>query len=273
MSLFICPLCREPLVRTDTAYVCPNGHNYDLSKEGYTYLLPVNQRNSLNPGDDRDMAMARRAFLSQDFYAPLRDALCQLLVAQQPATLLDAGCGEGYYTAGMRQALPHTEIAGIDISKFSLRSAAKREKNVEFAVASSYHLPLADQRVCAIVNCFSPLALEEFHRILAPKGQLLYVVPGAMHLWELKEVLYDAPYANEEKQTPYEGFSYTHIIPVDFMMDLPNEHLQALFAMTPYCWKTPKSGVDRMQALDSLQVRASFQIHVFEKNQQEDPSL
>lgn len=266
MSLFICPICKASLHRQEQAYRCPNGHCYDVAKEGYTYLLPVNQRNSLNPGDDKAMAAARQVFLSNGYYAPLKDALCGLLQAQNPSTLLDAGCGEGYYTQGMRQALPEAKIAAIDISKFCMKKAAKREKTVEFAVSSSYHLPLADGTVEAVVNCFSPLALEEFSRVLTQDGMLYYVVPGAAHLWELKEVLYDKPYPNEEKETPYQGFAYENIIPLDFTMELTCQaHIQALFAMTPYCWKTPKSGMDRLAEKQQLTVRASFKIHVFRK--------
>ncbi len=213
------------------------------------------------------MAAARQVFLSAGYYGPLRDKLCQLLQAQQPKALLDAGCGEGYYTQAMAQALPESKLCAIDISKFCLKKAAKREKSVEFAVASSYHLPVADGAVNAIVNCFSPLALEEFSRVLGENGLLLYVVPGAKHLWELKEVLYENPYPNEEKETPYDGFSYVDIVHLDFPMELSSqEHIKALFAMTPYCWKTPKSGIERLEALETLKVSASFQIHVFRKD-------
>ena len=157
-------------------------------------------------------------------------------------------------------------MAGTDISKFSLRYAAKREKGVEFAVASSYHLPVADETADLLLNCFSPLALEEFHRVLKPGGFFLYVVPAADHLWELKEVLYDHPYPNEEKETPYQGFSYLHILPVDARIHLDSQSdLHALFQMTPYYWKTPKAGADRLAALDALDCRIAFRIHVFQK--------
>ena len=157
-------------------------------------------------------------------------------------------------------------MAGTDISKFILRHAAKREKNIEFAVASSYHLPLADQSVDLLLNCFSPLALEEFLRVLKPGGYFLYVVPAAEHLWEMKQVLYDEPYPNEEKETPYEGFSYEAIVPVDAVITLENQaDIHALFQMTPYYWKTPKAGAERLAALASLQCRISFRIHIFKK--------
>ena len=184
--------------------------------------------------------------------------------------ILDAGCGEGYYTSGIRQALAVAgklpKMAGIDISRSILRLAAKREKYVELAVASCFHLPFADEAADILLDCFSPLAIDEFRRVLKPGGHFLYVVPGAKHLWELKQVLYDRPYPNEEKETPYAGFSYEAIIPVDFTLHLTSPaDIRALFQMTPYCWKTPRAGVERMEQLETLNCQASFHIHVFQK--------
>ena len=157
-------------------------------------------------------------------------------------------------------------MAGTDISKFILRTAAKRDRDIAFAVASSYHLPVADQSVDVLLNCFSPLALEEFRRVLRPGGAFIYVVPAADHLWQLKEVLYDHPYPNEEKETPYEGFTYETIVPVDGAITLPcQEDIQNLFRMTPYAWKTPKAGVERLSALDELDTQIGFDIHVYRK--------
>ena len=272
MSLFLCPICGAPLTRGETAYTCPAGHNYDLAKEGYTHLLPANRKNSLAPGDDKSMATARRDFLSRGYYAPLRDTLCNLAVSLTGNTpaVLDTGCGEGYYTSGIYQALcaagKTPAMAGTDISKFILRLAAKREMGVEFAVASSYHLPVADCSIHLLINCFSPLALEEFQRVLRPGGHFLYVVPGEKHLWEMKQLLYEKPYPNEAQETPYEGFRYVDIRHVETAITLENQaDIHALFQMTPYYWKTPKAGADRLAALDSLTTTIAFDVHVFER--------
>ena len=186
------------------------------------------------------------------------------------SAILDAGCGEGYYTAGIYQALTaagrRPRMAGTDISKAILRYAARREKGVEFAVASSFHLPLSDGAADVLLDCFSPLALEEFRRVVRPGGAFLYVVPAADHLWQLKEVLYDQPYANEEKETPYEGFAYEAIVPVEDTITLPSQaDIQALFQMTPYYWKTPREGAARLAALETLTTRISFRIHIFRR--------
>ena len=272
MSLFCCPLCGSPLSETEAGLQCPGRHAFDRAKEGYVHLLPVGQKHSKAPGDDKGMVAARRAFLDRGWYQPLRDALCALAVelTGDAPWVLDAGCGEGYYTAGVRDALcaagksPRT--AGIDISKFSLQKAAKRYPGIEFAVASAYRLPVPDGSVDLLLNVFAPLALEEFRRVLKPGGIYLYAVPAANHLWELKEVLYDRPYPNEEKETPYEGFAYEQILPVTYAVHLPTQSdIHALFQMTPYYWKTGKEGAARLARLTELDCRIDFRVHVFRR--------
>ena len=271
-SLFICPICSAPLQRQEKNYCCPNRHSFDISKEGYTHLLPANRKHSALPGDDKGMAAARRDFLSQGYYQPLLDALTAEICARtgNAPVLLDAGCGEGYYTDGICRGLckagKTVQAAGIDISKFILRHAAKRTTNGEFAVASSYHLPVSDGCVDVLLNCFSPLALEEFHRVLKVGGYFFYVVPAADHLWSMKEVLYDDPYPNEEKETPYDGFSYEAIVPVEETVTLRcQQDIHNLFQMTPYYWKTPREGAQRLSALETLATRIAFRIHIFRK--------
>ena len=270
-SLLRCPLCAQPLDRQDTRYLCPRGHSFDRAAAGYVHLLPANKLHSKDPGDDKAMAAARNRFLSGGYYDPLRDALTRLALAYAPdrAQILDAGCGEGYYSAALFQALlqagKHPRMAGVDLSKHALRRAAKRQGSIEFAVASVYDLPVADQQIDLLVNCFSPLALDEFRRVLRPGGAFLDVVPAADHLWELKQVLYDQPYRNREEDVPYEGFSYERVEPVEAVVDVAGEALRDLFQMTPYYWKTPREGAERLAALDGLRVRASFRVHVFRR--------
>ena len=272
MSFFRCPLCGALLAEEDRTLRCSGGHAFDQAKEGYVNLLPANQKHSKAPGDDKGMVSARRAFLEKGWYLPLREALCRQAAERTgpAAAVLDAGCGEGYYTAGVREALLAAgkvpETAGIDISKFSIQKAAKKYPGIEFAVASAYRLPVEDGKADLLLNVFSPLAIDEFRRVLKPGGVYLYVVPAAYHLWEMKEILYDSPYPNEEKETPYEGFAYEEILPVSYRIRLTEQaDIRALFQMTPYYWKTGREGAERLAGVERLDCQVDFRVHVFRR--------
>lgn len=269
-SIFICPVCGESLRREEKRYICPAGHSFDLASEGYVHLLPANRMHSKLPGDDKAMVAARNAFLSTGGYAMLARALCELSEKHTPAggALLDSGCGEGYYTSAIARRLgaKNASVAGIDISKAAVRLAAKRERGAEFAVASAYHLPLADNCADVVVSCFSPLCPEEFFRVLHPGGRFIYVVPGPRHLWQLKAAVYDTPYENERKTDSYDGFEHeTCHFAEDKILLKDRESIENLFTMTPYFWKTPPEGWQRLRSLESLETEISFDIHIYKK--------
>ena len=269
-SLFCCPVCGENLLREEKRYVCSGGHSFDLAREGYVNLLPANRQHSKAPGDDKDMAAARTRFLDGGWYAPLRAALVELAEKALPqgGALLDAGCGEGWYTSALADAVKSRggQTAGVDLSKPAVKKAARRCPKAEIAVASVYHLPIEDASVDVLVDCFSPVAAEEFARVLRPGGAFLYVVPGPRHLWELKELLYEHPYENEEKEETYPGFALEGVTAVESRLTLTDgEDIMALFGMTPYAWKTPKAAVERLAQTKELAVTAQFRIHVFRR--------
>jgi len=216
------------------------------------------------------MAAARTRFLEGGWYVPLREKLCELAGALAPhaPALLDAGCGEGWYTQAMAAVVVEKRgrIAGIDLSKPAVKKAARRCPAGEFAVGTLYHLPVADSAIDLLVNCFSPLAVVEFARVVKPGGKFLYVVPGPRHLWELKESVYERPYENGEKREEYPGFRYLDVVPVETRFTLPDaQAIQDLFRMTPYYWKSPKSGAERLAGLERLTVTGQFRVHVMER--------
>ena len=113
----LCPICGEVLTRQDRRYVCAKNHSFDIARQGHVNLLPVQNKRSLNPGDTAEQVVSRRAFLDGGFYAPIRDALCKLAKDHHcSGPILDAGCGEGYYSAELAKILD-ADLLGLDISK------------------------------------------------------------------------------------------------------------------------------------------------------------
>jgi 23S rRNA (guanine745-N1)-methyltransferase len=260
-ALLLCPVCREALTRGERTFTCPRGHAYDIAREGYVNLMAGKPP---AVGDNREMIAARRRTLDSGVYAPLREALCRAVEDGPHGVLLDAGCGEGYYTEEMARHFAAT--VGIDISKEALRLCARRLLAATVAVASAYHLPIASDSVSTVSAVFAPLATEEFARVLAPRGRLVLAVPGPRHLFAMKRVLYDTPYENEVQSTALAGFSLLDVTPVTFPFTLPTQGAIAdLFTMTPYYYRTPKAGRDRLAALPSLDLEADFRVLVYEK--------
>lgn len=268
MYYFCCPLCGSALVREAGSLRCKKGHAFDLSAEGYAHLLPVNRMHSKAPGDDKKMVASRRLFLESGGYEPFAQKLAGLTAESvegvKKPMVLDAGCGEGYYTEKIAQALPQATVAGFDISKLAVKAAAKRYKNCQFAVASIFDIPAKAASADCLVNVFAPVVEKEFARILKPGGRFIYAVPSARHLYGLKEVLYDKPYENEVKDTQYEGFSFEKRCEVrsDLLLSDP-EMIEALFSMTPYYWNTPKKGIERLKMCDSLTTEIGFDFLVY----------
>ena len=201
--------------RTDLK--CEKGHCFDRAREGYWHLLPVQSMRTKAPGDSKEMVAARRAFLNAGYYGIFGQALGELCLAHgvpaapdAPLHLLDAGCGEGWYDRCIAQQFAAAEkplqLAGFDIAKPAVRLAAKALPTAQYAVASSFSQPVRTGWADVLLNCFSPFAQEEFSRVLRPGGRMIYVVPGAEHLYQMKAVLYEKPYKNPVQQVEYPGF-------------------------------------------------------------------
>lgn len=272
---FYCPICNKQLYYTNSnrSAACENGHCFDFAKEGYLYLLPPNKKHSKAPGDDRDMVAARRRFLAAGNYRIFSDALNELakrLAALPKPVVVDAGCGEGYYTGRMAAALTaagrQPQVYGCDISKGAVRLAAKAVPEACFAVATSFALPLPAACADLLTDVFAPVVPEEFSRVVKPGGSFVLAVPGARHLWGMKAILYEKPYENEVRQTEYPGFRFVERVPVRGSLNLTGQAVQDLFAMTPYCWKTPRDGVERLQQTETLTTEIEFDFLVYQRD-------
>ncbi len=185
-------------------------------------------------------------------------------------TILDAGCGEGYYTdyiSRNRSVNRSAMIYGIDISKDGIKSASKRNSIVNFAVAGIYKLPVADNSVDLILNIFAPFDETEFARVLKDNGKIISVAPGAHHLYEFKKHLYDDVYLNDEEFKLSEKFCITETVHIKYDVNIHNkEDIQNLLKMTPYYHKSPPERVESfLDTIKELKTTADFIIRVIKK--------
>lgn len=268
---FVCPKCSSAFRFGDGgALICERGHSYDRSRDGY-YNLLLSGSGGIH-GDNKAMIAARRDFLNTGAYYPLAKRVCELVteLAAPHASLIDMGCGEGYYTDLIERALfardEKSFVSAFDISKDAVKFAAKRNKNVSFAVASSYKIPSSDESFDFAVNIFAPLALDEVRRILKRCGKYLMVIPDRKHLFGLKEILYDNPYENSPQPTELSGFQLISEEKISYDLKLDSaEKIEKLFNMTPYAYRTAPESKARLAEKRSIDCRAEFIILTYEK--------
>lgn len=271
MFHFVCPVCKKVLEKRENSYICENLHSFDISKYGYVNLLMLSGKNKIH-GDDKAMILAREDFLKRGFYDRLSDFVAAIADENCPAdgVVVDAGCGEGKYTADVARRLKNSgknaTVVGIDISKDAVRYAGKKGNNLHLAVASTASMPLPDGCADVIINIFAPFSGEEFSRILADDGIIIRVYPLSHHLWELKKLIYDVPYENPEPSMEEEGFFLESQHRLEYEMKFcTNDEIMSLFAMTPYFYRTGEKDKEKLKCAEKLTCRAQFGISVYKK--------
>ena len=269
---FVCPKCAEKLIVQNGSAVCKNGHSYDRSRGGY-YNLLLASRGGVH-GDNREMVLARRAFLSAGYYAPLARYLSFLVTEYLPyrGSVLDAGAGEGYYTDFVERILYErdgaSDVSAFDISKDAVKEIGKKNPRISLAVAGSYHMPVKDETFDCVINTFSPMAPEETRRVIKVGGHFIMAIPGEMHLFGLKQAIYDTPYKNVVADTALEGFELVLDEPLDYNIKLDSkEDIRNLFMMTPYAYRTRAEDREKILSLESLETKIDFRVFVYRKIQ------
>ena len=266
MPDILCPVCRSVFAQSPAQWRCANGHCFDVARQGYVNLLPVTQKHALHPGDTMAQTAARRAFLSAGYYAPLAQAVCRQVQAFSPRTVLDVGCGEGYYTGLVEETLPEAWVMGLDISKDAVRLAAGRYKNCRFLCATAAHLPFPDGSFDLIMSLFALTVPGEFARVLRPGGHLVQVLAGEDHLLELKSVIYPEVFRREKDTVPQlPGFALVSTRQISFPVTVEGQQIQHLLAMTPHYWRITKEGAARLAELTRLDDRVSAVMNVYRR--------
>lgn len=271
MPELMCPVCGQTLILTGKTYRCEKGHCFDCAKSGYVNLLPPAPGGKRH-GDDKLMVKARTDFLDKGYYDPLARAVarCAADCEGKHLHIVDAGCGEGKYTVDVLNCLTEqgktADIVGIDISKEALICAAHRSKALKLCVASTAHMPLADECADVVLNIFSPFMAGEFARVLKPDGRLICVVPLEKHLWELKRLIYDTPYENPAPSEETAGFRLIRRQDIRYEIELNcSDDIVNLFKMTPYYYKTGAADQQKAECAEHLKTTIEFGIFVYQK--------
>lgn len=282
-SILQCPVCREPLFATVTGYQCAARHSFDAARQGYVNLVLAHKKHSKEPGDDPDMIISRRRFLDLGYYNQVSDGINEAISTVllglgrgSDYSVLDAGCGEGFYLARLKGALVHDpeahrrmEYHGVDVSKFAVRLATQRDRSMAWFVASINDLPYLAGTLDIVFSVFSPASILEFARILKQDGSLVFVSPGPRHLNGLREIIYPvnrehaAPAITEKAQ---ELFAPATVSRITYPLELEgNQVIMDLLAMTPYYWNINRETKAKVAALDRLNLDVDVEIRVFRK--------
>ena len=251
-TAFACPICRENLTLLESSLKCNNRHSFDLAKFGYVNLAPQIKQSA---NYDKENFQNRQQILEAGFYQAILDAVSDLLtISKTTTTILDIGCGEGFYSRQLQESHPDKTFYAFDISKDSVQIAAKSEPNwaVNWFVGDLARLPIKDASMDILLDIFSPANYGEFRRVLSKDGILIKVIPTKNHLKEIRQKVQDQltnkDYSNQEIKNHFqEHFTILSNQTVSLTKTITSDQLQALLSMTPLLFHIDHTKIDWSQ--------------------------
>ena len=251
-TAFACPICQENLTLLESSLKCNNRHSFDLAKFGYVNLAPQIKQSA---NYDKENFQNRRQILEAGFYQAILEVVSDLLSNSKNAkTILDIGCGEGFYSRKLQESHSEKTFYAFDISKDSVQIAAKSEPNwaVNWFVGDLARLPIKDASMDILLDIFSPANYGEFRRVLSKDGILIKVIPTKNHLKEIRQKVQDQltnkGYSNQDiKEHFQEHFTILSSQTASLTKTITAEQLQALLSMTPLLFHIDQSKIDWSQ--------------------------
>ncbi|MBR4411147.1 MAG: methyltransferase domain-containing protein, partial [Firmicutes bacterium] len=206
----------------------------------------------------------RQVILERGMYAHLLEEICSFLRktsadgtgADDKKVLVDAGCGEGYYTREIAQQFDHLKLYGTDLSRDSIQLAAGTANgmgagpaDIKWFVSDISKLPVADGSVDYVLDIFTSANYQEFQRVLAEDGYLIKIIPGEGHVKELREAAKDQLYHKEYKERKgaavfAEQFELVEQKIVSRTFSVSPEERDIFIRMTPLLFAVDKSKID-----------------------------
>ena len=251
-TAFACPICQENLTLLESSLKCCNRHSFDLAKFGYVNLAPQIKQSA---NYDKENFQNRQQILEAGFYRAILEAVSDLLAnSETSTTILDIGCGEGFYSRKLQENHPEKTFYAFDISKDSVQIAAKSEPNwaVNWFVGDLARLPIKDASMDILLDIFSPANYGEFRRILSKDGILIKVIPTENHLKEIRQRVQDQltnkDYSNQDIKNHFQNnFTILSSKTASLTKPITAEQLQALLSMTPLLFHIDQSKIDWSQ--------------------------
>lgn len=251
-TAFACPICRENLTLVESSLKCNNRHSFDLAKFGYVNLAPQIKQSA---NYDKENFQNRQQILEAGFYQAILEAVSDLLASSKTATtILDIGCGEGFYSRKLQESHSEKTFYAFDISKDSVQIAAKSEPNwaVNWFVSDLARLPIKNASMHILLDIFSPANYGEFRRVLSKDGILIKVIPTENHLKEIRQrvqkQLTNKDYSNQDiKEHFQEHFTILSSQTASLTKTITTEQLQSLLSMTPLLFHVDQSKIDWSQ--------------------------
>ena len=251
-TAFACPVCQENLTLLESSLKCNNRHSFDLAKFGYVNLAPQIKQSA---NYDKENFQNRQEILESGFYQAILEVVSDLLSNSKNAkTILDIGCGEGFYSRKLQESHSEKTFYAFDISKDSVQIAAKSEPNwaVNWFVGDLARLPIKDASMDILLDIFSPANYGEFRRVLSKDGILIKVIPTKNHLKEIRQRVQDQltnkDYSNQDIKNHFqEHFTILSSQTASLTKTITTDQLQALLSMTPLLFHVDQTKIDWSQ--------------------------
>lgn len=279
-SVLTCPVCEAELTLGALAATCPNAHSFDRARRGYLNLLLSNKKQSAEPGDSPVMLQSRRAFLQGGFYDPMATAAAEAVIqtlsarpgSEHAPQIADLGCGEGFFTARLKQAIaatmsPPPAWYGVDISRPGIKMAPAYDREIQWIVASLHHSPFRPQSLDVVLSLFAPIDAVDVRRVVRDDGALVTVTPGPDHLDTLRLIIYSSVKPHPQTPALMAGdtlFEQTSSTRVRYPVVLESQaQILNLLAMTPYYWHISRATKAHFDTLSRLELTVDAYVTVF----------
>lgn len=267
MNKLACPKCHQPLVLDQRSFRCQEGHCYDIAKSKYINLLLNPDKSTNNPGDSKESLISRKAFLNQGYYNVICDQVIDCIdryKKEANPSILDLGCGEGYYTQRIKQHFIDSDIYGLDISKEAINMASKYRKDVTWIVGNSKNIPILDHSLDFVSALFTVVNQDELKRVLKKGGYVIHVTANPRHLIEIKELIYDEIKVKSDKYIrldfpKVESFDLVKKVAITSREDALN-----LLKMTPHYYHIKKERRHVLDTLQGLDITIDVKITIYE---------